>query len=107
MTPGASNGGPIRVALPHSLGKEGARARLEANAGRLASHIPGGAADVKTSWSGDRMTIVVAAMGQTVTAHADVEEKRVRVEIELPFLLGLFRDQVERVVEKEAPKLLS
>lgn len=100
-------GGPIRVALPHDLGKAGARARLETNAGRLASHIPGGAAEVKTSWAGDRMTIVVAAMGQTVTAHADVEEKLVRAEIELPFLLGLFRDQVERVVEQQGPKLLA
>lgn len=99
--------GPIRVNLPHSLGKAGARARLEANAGRLGGHIPGGAAEVKTSWAGDRMTIVVAAMGQTVTAHADVEETVVRAEIELPFLLGLFRDQVERVVEKEGPKLLT
>ncbi|MBU3077798.1 polyhydroxyalkanoic acid system family protein [Sphingomonas quercus] len=99
--------GPIHVDIPHQLGKEGARARLSANAHKLARHVPGGMAEVTTGWEGDRMTITVAAMGQTVTAYADVREDVVHAEIMLPFLLSMFEAPIAAAIRSEGPKLLT
>lgn len=96
----------MRIDLPHELGKDVAKARLAANAHKLADHIPGKVADVQTSWTGDVMRIAVSAMGQSVVALATVEDKIVRAEIELPFLLGMFESPIKAALEREGPKLL-
>lgn len=96
----------MRVDIPHDLGRKGAKARLAANAHKLADHLPGKMAEVKTGWEGDTMRIVVTAMGQAITALAHVEERVVRAEIELPFLLGMFEAPIRAALEREGPKLL-
>lgn len=96
----------MRVDIPHDLGKEAAKARLAANAHKLADHIPGKVADVSTSWAGDVLRIAVSAMGQSVVALATVEDTVVRAEIELPFLLGMFESPIKAALEREGPKLL-
>jgi len=99
--------GPLSVDIPHQLGKEAARERLAANAHKLARHVPGGMAEVTTGWDGDRMTITVVALGQTVTAHADVGEDVVHAEIMLPFLLSMFEAPIAAALRDEGPKLLA
>lgn len=96
----------MRVDIPHTLGREAAKARLSANAHKLADHMPGKVADVSTSWSGDVLRIAVSAMGQSVVALATVEDTLVRAEIELPFLLGMFEAPIKAALEREGPKLL-
>ena len=89
---------PIRMDLPHQLGKEGARDRVNAKIGRLASHIPGGA-DVTHRWQGDTMHF-------TVASRLTVFDDRLHAEIDLPALLGLLAGPIRAAVEREAPKLL-
>ena len=96
---------PITMDLPHKLGKEGARARVDAKIGKLAGHIPGGA-DVVHRWEGDTMHFTVAAMGQSVASRLTVHEAHLHVEIDLPGLLGLFGSTIKGAIEREAPKLL-
>lgn len=96
---------PIRLDIPHQLGREGARDRVNAKIGRLASHIPGGA-DVTHRWEGDTMHFTVAAMGQTVASRLTVFDERIHAEIDLPALLGLFAGAIKSAVEREAPRLL-
>lgn len=59
---------PIELDLPHNLGREEARRRIASNIGSLEKHIPGGA-QVQSSWSGDRLDLSVAAMGEIGRAH--------------------------------------
>lgn len=97
----------MRVDIPHQLGKEGAKARLAANAHKLADHVPGKVADVRTDWEGDVLRVFVSAMGQQVTARATVEDTLVRAEIELPALLGFFEAPIRAAIESQGPKLLA
>lgn len=97
---------PIDVTLPHQLGKEGAKARLGANIHRLRDHIPGGAADVTSSWAGDTLNVTVRAMGAAVEAAIAVEETLVRCHITLPGLLGLFAQPIETMLKAKGPELL-
>lgn len=73
--------------------------------GRLKDHIPGGA-EVRSSWEGNRMNLFVQAMGQEVSAHIDVHETLVRVEVLLPGMLGFFGKKIEGLLRKQGAVLL-
>jgi hypothetical protein len=96
---------PISVDLPHNLGKDEARRRMQGGIGRLKDHIPGGA-EVGSSWDGDCMNLTIVAMGQEVAARIDVEDKLVRVEVLLPGMLGFFGKKIEGLLRKQGSVLL-
>ena len=98
-------GHPISVDIPHKLGKDGARARLDGGIGKLGSMIPGGGA-VEHKWQGDDMTFTVKALGQEIASRVTIYEDKVHAVVDLPAFLGLFAGKVREVIEKEAPKLL-
>lgn len=97
---------PITVDLPHNLGAAEARRRIAGGIGSLKDHIPGGAADVRSSWEGDRMNLQVTAMGQEVSARIDVQERVVRVEMVLPPMLAFFGRQIEGLLRRQGAELL-
>ncbi|MBX3561158.1 MAG: polyhydroxyalkanoic acid system family protein [Sphingomonas sp.] len=96
---------PISIDLPHQLGAEEARRRIDSRIGSLKDHIPA-AADVRAAWSGDRLGLTVAALGQEVNASLDVHETFVRVEVLLPPALGFFRGVVETGLRRGGGALL-
>jgi hypothetical protein len=96
---------PIKVDLPHSLGAQEAKRRLQNGLGKLKDHIPGGA-DVQASWQDDRMNLAVAAMGQQVRATLDVEEKLVRLEVLLPPMLSFLAKPIEALLRRQGAELL-
>lgn len=97
---------PIIIDLPHSLGAAEAKRRLRSRVGELGNHIPGGAADIQSRWTGDRMNLKVVAMGQEVVADIDVQEKLVRLELVLPPVLAFFGKQIEALIRRKGPDLL-
>ncbi|SEM78325.1 Putative polyhydroxyalkanoic acid system protein (PHA_gran_rgn) [Sphingomonas gellani] len=96
---------PITLDIPHKLGKEAVRQRLDGGIGRIGEKIPGGAA-VQHRWEGDTMYFTVQAMGQSIRSELTVFEDKVHAMVDLPALLGLFAGQVRALIEKEGPKLL-
>lgn len=97
---------PIVINLPHNLGAEEAKRRMQGGIGRLKDHIPGGAADVRSSWEGDRMHLDVRALGQEVTGHIDVMDTKVRLEFTLPAFLALFAGTIEGLLTDKGTELL-
>ncbi|WP_265569805.1 polyhydroxyalkanoic acid system family protein [Sphingomicrobium nitratireducens] len=97
---------PIEVDLPHQLGRDEAKRRISGNMHTLSDHIPGGVADVKADWEGDRLKLVVGAMGQEVNALIDVQEKNVHCRIELPGMLALFAGPIEAMLRSRGDDLL-
>jgi hypothetical protein len=96
---------PLTVDLPHKLGAEEARRRIERNVGNLASHIPGGA-QVGSRWTGDRLDLDVGAMGQQVAVQIDVQETVVRMTVNLPPALAFFGGMIEPLIRKQGAVLL-
>jgi hypothetical protein len=97
---------PITVDLPHKLGKDEARRRIANNIHKLKDHIPGGAADVSSSWSGDELSLNVSAMGQLVDATITVEEHVVRCRLLLPAFLAMFARPIEAMLKSKGGDLL-
>ncbi len=96
---------PVTVDLPHSLGAQEARRRIERNVSKLTDHIPGGG-QVESSWTGDRLNLRIQAMGQEVSARIDVQETLVRLEVMLPAVLSSFGKQIEALIRRQGTEML-
>lgn len=98
---------PLVVDIPHKLGRAEARRRMSAKVGDLPKHIPGGMAQVRSSWpSDDRMNVVVTAMGQEVVCDLDVRDDLVRVSLVLPPMLGMMSGMIEGIVRERGASAL-
>lgn len=97
---------PISVDLPHSLGTEEAKTRMQRGIGKLKNHIPDGQAQVESRWEGDRMHLRVQAMGQEVSGHIDVLDTKVHLELMLPAFLSLFAGKIEALMRSRGNEML-
>ncbi|HEX8127300.1 MAG TPA: polyhydroxyalkanoic acid system family protein [Allosphingosinicella sp.] len=96
---------PLTVDLPHKLGAEEARRRIERNVGKLSDHIPGGA-QVGSRWTGDRLDLDIGAMGQQVKTQIDIQETVVRMTVMLPPALTFFRGMIEPLIRSQGAAML-
>jgi hypothetical protein len=96
---------PIHVDLPHTLGRVEAKRRISDNVHKLASFFPGGAS-VTHQWQGDRLDLGITAMGQTVDARLEVEDKLIRCHVALPGLLGMMAKPIEAALRVKGSDLL-
>lgn len=95
------------VDVPHKLGREEAKRRLEAGIGGIFEHLPGGSAHVAASWPSDyRMMLDVKAMGQTASAVVDVEEQVVHIALTLPPMLGFMAGKIADGIRRSGERLL-
>lgn len=97
----------MRVAIPHDLGREEVRRRLNERSHEIADHIPGGIASVETSWQGeDVMQLGVSAMGQNIIGSVEIEDSQVIFEVELPAALSFVKPMIEGAIRSNGTKLL-
>ena len=97
---------PIALDIPHSLGKQGVRDRLDARIGQVAGAVPGGGTMVEKRWDGDTLHFSIRAMGQTVASAITVFDAHVHAVVDLPMFLLPFAGMIKSAVEAQAPKLL-
>lgn len=97
---------PVRANIPHQLGKDAAKLRLDGGIGKLGDVIPGGNV-AEHHWEGDRLHFTLKAMGQTIAAKCDVMEDKVAVELDLPPFLAMFAGKIRDKLERSGPKLLT
>jgi len=95
----------VTVVIPHELGREEARRRVEAGFGDLSKHL-GGLGAVTKSWVDDRMSFSFATMGQAISGAIDVADRSVRLEVILPTLLALMAGRVQSRLQSEGQLLL-
>lgn len=96
---------PIKLDIPHKLGRETAKARIGGGIGKLADMVPGGGT-VSHRWEGDTMHFTVGAMGQSIVCRLDVHDASVHAEVDLPPMFALFGGKVREKLMSIAPKLL-
>jgi hypothetical protein len=100
---------PIEVNIPHSLGKEEARRRMEAGFGRLRSQMTGGLAGMisfQDRWEGDQLHFEGGALGQKMRGRLEVLADSVRVQLDLPEMLAAIAERITSTLEREGQKLL-
>ncbi len=97
---------PLVVVIPHSLGKEEALRRIKGGIGRAQSEFARLMSVEEETWSGDRLTFRVSALGQRAVGFIDVYEGAVRLEVTLPWLLAKFAHAAQRVIGHKGQLML-
>lgn len=98
---------PLKVEIPHQLGRAEARRRIENGFQNLVHQLPGGTGTCTQRWEGDRLMFSVTAMGQTAPGSVDVRDTVVAIEIELPGLLGQIAGAFKGKLQKAGQLLLT
>jgi Putative polyhydroxyalkanoic acid system protein (PHA_gran_rgn) len=97
---------PLVVSIPHQLGKEEAARRLKSGFGRAHTAFGEKLAVIDENWCGDHLDFRAGVLGQTVIGGIDVADDHVRVEVQLPWLLGLLAEQVKPFIERQGRLML-
>jgi hypothetical protein len=98
---------PVTIDVPHKLGRDGARARLRSRVGELGGHMPGGVADIQSSWpSEDEMALQIKVMGHSIPVRLEILDTLVRVHMSLPAMLAYFTGLISAAVRDQGTKLL-
>jgi putative polyhydroxyalkanoate system protein len=97
---------PVVVSIPHHLGKEEARRRLETGFSRLQQQFGAQIASIDQRWEGDRMDFKVGAMGQTVAGNLEVMADAVRIELVLPWILAVMAEKARGFIQKQGTLML-
>jgi hypothetical protein len=98
---------PLKVEIPHQLGRVEARRRIENGFENLVNPLGGRAGAWTQRWEGDRLIFSVAVMGQNASGTVDVLETVVSMEIELPGLLGQIASVFKGRLQKAGQLLLT
>jgi hypothetical protein len=102
-------GRPVSVSIPHSLGKDEARRRIEQGFGRMRQQMSGGMAAMlafQERWEGDQLYFEAGGLGQKVTGRVDVRPDCVQIELDLPELLAALAERITGTLQQEGQKML-
>jgi hypothetical protein len=94
------------ISIPHSLGRDEAKRRIEAGLPKLAAHIPGGG-NLASQWTGDyALDLTITALGSRIPVTLSIEEDRLTGSLEVPMLMKMMQGQVAEFVKVSATKML-
>ena len=104
---------PVTVSIPHALGKDEARQRIEKGFGQLRQQMAGGVGGVlggmvafQERWEGDRLHFEGTGLGQKMTGRLDVRDNAVEIQLDLPEILAAIADRITGKLKTEGQKLL-
>jgi hypothetical protein len=96
----------ITVTIPHALGRAEARRRIDEGFANFARHLGVAAGVLSKTWSGDRLTFAIAALGQEIRGTLEVEDAAVSLEVLLPGLLAVLAGKMKSRLRTEGQILL-
>jgi len=97
---------PMIVSIPHSLGKEEARRRLQSGLGELHTQFDGKLSRIEDTWTADHLDFRVTVVGQSLTGAIDVMDDSVRLEVQLPWVLSLVAEKAKGLIQKQGTLML-
>jgi len=97
---------PLIVSIPHRLGRQEAKRRLDSGIGRLRPELGVLLSGLDYGWDGDTLKFNASAMWQTITGRIEVLDEAVRVEIDLPWIMSLLSDTIAKQVRGRGLALL-
>lgn len=86
---------PITVTIPHKLSRGEAKARVQESVDRFKQQLgSAGLGQVTHQWAQDRLDLHARALGQAVTGSVHVNDHDLKIEIDVPGILGAFADKI-------------
>lgn len=100
---------PVSVSIPHALGKDEARRRIEEGFGRMRQQMTSGLGAMMSfqeRWEGDRLHFEGGGLGQKMTGRLDVRAEAVEIQLDLPEILAAIAEKITGKLKSEGQKLL-
>ena len=95
------------IDIPHQLGREEARRRVEVGLPKLEQHIPGGGM-VTASWPEDyRLDMRIDVMGQLIPTQLLIEDATIRATVNVPMMLKMMSGPISDFIRTSAQKMLT
>jgi hypothetical protein len=98
---------PMTFDIPHQLGRDEAKRRIEAGIPKVEKHIPGGGTVEATWLTDDQVRMTVTAMGQTIDTDLTVEDTLIHAKLMLPALLSMMAGPISGFIKTSAEKMLA
>jgi hypothetical protein len=102
------HGKPLVVQIPHQLGRQVARQRIENGLARIRTEVAAVATITYWEWIDDRLEFRLRLLYQQLTGCIEVLDQVVRVEVDLPWIMGALAGPIgTRIREVGIPMLSS
>ena len=97
----------LEVRVPHSVGRDEARRRLDAAIVRAREEYADKVGGIDATWeSADRLRLLVTVMGMEIDSQVDVHDVELVVSLEVPGMAGLFAGRIKEGIEERLGGLL-
>lgn len=96
----------LNVELPHNLGREEARRRVQSLLTNLKHQHADKISDMNEQWEGDRGVFSFNAMGFKASGSIDVNDSKVVINGELPLAAAFFKGKIEDIIEEKGKEAL-
>lgn len=97
----------VNVSVPHQLGADEAKRRIQSLISDTKNKVGGQATDVRENWTGDRNDFGFKAMGMAVAGSMVVQPSAVDIRLDLPFAALPFKGKIEKEISEKAKELLA
>ena len=97
---------PVVVFIPHRLGKDEALRRIRSGLGNVRQSYAQLITIEEEVWTGDHLAFRVRSLGQIAQGAIDIEQDQVRLEVTLPWLLGVVAEKLTPLIRKEGTLML-
>ena len=95
---------PVVVTIPHRLGKNEAKRRLQVGVSNVQSQVS--FVMLKDAWAGDHMDFQASLLGQSASGSVDVSDDHVRLEVQLPWVLAMVANKAKTLLKRQGQLML-
>lgn len=99
---------PLEVRVPHSLGREELKRRIDAAIGRAREEYEPQVGPIKADWvEAHRLAVGLSVMGMPFDGHVEVQETEVLVQVQLPGMVSMFAGKIRDGIQERLGGLLA
>ncbi|MBA4148374.1 MAG: polyhydroxyalkanoic acid system family protein [Verrucomicrobia bacterium] len=97
----------VNVSVPHQLGTDEAKRRIQGLIADAKSKFGNQASDLRENWTDNRNDFGFRAMGIAVAGSMEVQPSTVDIRLDLPFAALPFKGKIQKEVSDRARQLLA
>lgn len=97
----------LEVRVPHSVGRDEARRRLEAALVRARDEYADQVGAIEATWeAADQLRLQLTVLGMEIDSAVHVHDSELIVQLEVPGMAGLFAGRIKQGIEERLGGLL-
>jgi hypothetical protein len=97
----------VEVRVPHQLGREEVRRRLDAARVRARDEFGEKLGDLDATWDGEeRLRLLLTVMGMKIDGEVEIQVTELVVRVQVPGMAGLFAGRIREGIEERLGGLL-